>query len=105
MFLKRMAAAVAVAGMLAPFAAMAQESHADAKAQVEERDAHHHNKAKIVGGSAAGGAATGALVGGPVGAVVGAGVGATGGVVANKVRKHNSIKKREETAHPDEPRN
>ncbi|MEK6396841.1 MAG: hypothetical protein V4734_02040 [Terriglobus sp.] len=93
---KHIAAAVALAGMLAPFAAMAQETHSEAKAQVEARDKHHHNKAKIVGGSAAGGAATGALVGGPVGAVVGAGVGATGGVVSNKIRKHHSIKKREE---------
>jgi hypothetical protein len=96
MVVKHIAAAVALAGMLAPFAVMAQETHGEAKAQVEARDKHHHNKAKIVGGSAAGGAATGALVGGPVGAVVGAGVGATGGVVANKVRKHHSIKKREE---------
>ncbi len=93
--LKQMAAAVVLAGVMAPFAVMAQESHAAAKAQVEERDKHHHNKAKIVGGSAAGGAATGALVGGPVGAVVGAGIGAGGGVIANKARKHHSIKKRE----------
>ena len=93
---KMIAASVVLSGMVPVFAS-AQESHADAKAQVEAHDAHHHNKAKIVGGSAAGGAATGALVGGPVGAVVGAGVGATGGVVANKIRKHHSIKKREHT--------
>ena len=74
---------------------VAQESHADAKAQVEARDKHHHNKAKIVGGSAAGGAAVGAMAAGPVGAVVGAGIGAGSGVVTNKVRKHHSIKKRE----------
>lgn len=73
----------------------AQESHAAAKAQVEARDKHHHNKAKLVGGGAAGGAAVGAMAGGPVGAVVGAGIGAGAGVVGNKARKHHSIKKRE----------
>ena len=41
-----------------------------------------------------------ALAGGPVGAVVGAGVGAGGGVVANKIRKHHSIKKRQHTEQP-----
>jgi outer membrane lipoprotein SlyB len=92
---KQVAAGLILAGVLAPMAAMAQESHADAKAQVEAKDKRHHNKAKIVGGSAAGGAATGALVGGPVGAVVGGGIGAVGGVVGNKARKHHSIKKRE----------
>ena len=97
MNLKHVAAGFLLAGMLAPMAAIAQESHADAKAQVEAKDKRHHNKAKLVGGGAAGGAATGALVGGPVGAVVGAGVGAGGGVIANKVRKHHSIKKREHT--------
>jgi hypothetical protein len=95
MNIKSIAASVVIAGVLSPVFVMAQESHADAKAQVEARDKVHHNKAKIVGGSAAGGAATGALVGGPVGAVVGGGVGAVGGVVANKARKHHSIKKRE----------
>ena len=92
---RQAAAGLVLAGVLAPMAAMAQESHADAKAQVEAKDKRHHNKAKLVGGGAAGGAATGAVVGGPVGAVVGAGVGAGGGVVANKIRKHHSIKKRE----------
>lgn len=95
------AAVVTAACLLAPLAAAAQESHEDAKAQVQARDRHHHNKAKIVGGSAAGGAAVGALAGGPVGAVVGAGVGAGGGVVANKARKHHSIKKREREASPN----
>jgi len=79
----------------------AQESHADAKAQVEAHDAKHHNKAKIVGGSAAGGAVAGAAIAGPAGAVVGGGVGAVGGVLGNKARKHHSIKKREKTATPD----
>jgi hypothetical protein len=101
MNMRHLAAAAVFAGVLSPLAAIAQQTHADAKAEVEARDKHHHNKAKIVGGSAAGGAATGALVGGPVGAVVGAGVGAGGGVVANKIRKHHSIQKKEheEAAH------
>ena len=99
---KMSAAVVAAAFLLAPLGAAAQESHEDAKAQVQARDRHHHNKAKIVGGSAAGGAAVGALAGGPVGAVVGAGVGAGGGVVANKARKHHSIKKREREASPSQ---
>ena len=81
---------------------LGQESHEDAKAQVERHDRHHHTKAKIVGGSAAGGAAVGAMAGGPVGAVVGAGVGAGGGVVANKVRKHHAIKKHEKYGSPAE---
>lgn len=93
--LKQVAAAVVMAGFLAPMAVMAQESHAEAKAQVEAKDKRHHNKAKLVGGGAAGGAAVGAVAGGPVGAVVGAGVGAGAGVVGNKIRKHHSIKKRE----------
>lgn len=94
MNVRKLAGLAIVAGMLAPFALTAQESHADAKAQVEAHDAHHHNKAKIVGGSTAGGALVGAAAGGPVGAVVGAGIGAGGGVVANKIRKHHSIKHR-----------
>lgn len=93
--LKQVAAAVVMAGFLAPMAMVAQESHAEAKAQVEAKDKRHHNKAKLVGGGAAGGAAVGAVAGGPVGAVVGAGVGAGAGVVGNKIRKHHSIKKRE----------
>jgi hypothetical protein len=98
---KNLAVPALLAALMLPLGAFAQESHADAKAQVEARDAHHHNKAKIVGGSAAGGAAVGAVAGGPVGAVVGAGIGAGGGVVANKIRKHHSIKKRQ---HEETPR-
>ncbi len=92
---RAVAATLTLASVLAPLAAVAQQSHADAKAEQEAKDRHHHTKAKVVGGSAAGGAATGALVGGPVGAVVGAGVGAGGGLVANKIRKHHGIKKKE----------
>jgi hypothetical protein len=92
---------VAAMMMATPLMLTAQESHSEAKAQVEAHDAHHHNKAKIVGGSAAAGAVTGAAVAGPVGAVVGGGVGAVGGVVGNKARKHHSIKEREKYAKPD----
>lgn len=96
------AAKALVAAMIAtPLSMVAQESHADAKAQVEAHDAHHHNKAKIVGGSTAAGAVTGAAVAGPAGAVVGGGIGAVGGVVGNKIRKHDSIKDREKHATPD----
>ena len=98
----RIAGCALMAGVLAaPLALLAQESHADAKAQVEAHDAKHHNKAKLVGGGAAGGAAVGAATGGPVGAVVGAGVGAGAGVVGNKARKHHSIKQREKYASPE----
>ncbi len=94
---KLVSAAVFAAVMAAPVAALAQTQtdHDVAKAQVESKDKHHHNKAKLVGGGAAGGAAVGAVAGGPVGAVVGAGVGAGAGVVGNKIRKHHSIKKQE----------
>lgn len=92
--------ALGAAVLAMPLSVLAQESHEDAKAQVERHDAHHHNKAKIVGGSAVGGALIGAKVGGPAGALVGAGVGAGGGIVANKIRKHHSIKEREKYATP-----
>lgn len=94
---KLISTALFTAMLASPLAALAQTQtdHDVAKAQVEAKDRHHHNKAKIVGGSAAGGAAVGAMAGGPVGAVVGAGVGAGGGVVANKIRKHHAIKKQE----------
>ena len=102
MKLNKLAAYALSAAVLSwPLSVIAQESHEDAKAQVEAHDKRHHNKAKIVGGSAAGGAVVGAVAGGPVGAVVGAGVGATGGLVANKIRKHHAIKKREKTATPE----
>ena len=92
--------AVTAAVLTLPLAALGQESHEDAKAQVERHDAHHHNKAKIVGGSAVGGALIGAKVGGPGGALVGAGIGAGGGLLINKARKHHAIKQREKYAHP-----
>ena len=72
-----------------------QREHDRAKAQQERHDARHHTKAKVVGGSAAGGAVVGGLLGGGKGAVIGAGAGAGGGLLANKARKDNGIKKRE----------
>ncbi len=83
-------------GMQAPLEITAQETHADAKAQQESKDARHHTKAKVVGGSAVGGAVVGGLVGGPKGAAIGAGAGAGGGLLANKARKDNGIKKKEQ---------
>ena len=47
-----LAAAMAVPGTL-----RAQESHEDAKAQVDAHQARHHTKAKFVGGGAVGGKA------------------------------------------------
>lgn len=95
-----MAWALAAVLSAAPFAALGQESHEDAVAQVHRHNRRHHTKAKIVGGSAAGGAVVGAAAGGPAGAVVGAGVGAGAGLVANKVHRHHQIKKAERTGRP-----
>jgi hypothetical protein len=92
--------AVTAAVLAMPLAVLAQESHEDAKAQVERHDARHHNKAKIVGGSAVGGAIVGAKLGGPGGALIGAGAGAGGGLLINKARKHHAIKQREKYATP-----
>ena len=96
--MKKFTGQVVVAAMLlAPVGVLAQHSdqYEHAKHVQEEHDAHHHTKAKIVGGSAVGGAVVGGLVGGPKGAVIGAGVGAGGGLVANHARKQHDIHKRE----------
>jgi uncharacterized membrane protein YebE (DUF533 family) len=96
-------AAAAVMATIFAMPCMAQETHEDAVAQTHAHDAHHHTKAKFVGGGAVGGAVVGAKVGGPVGALVGAGVGAGAGVVANKAHRHHEIKKREENSTPYHP--
>jgi uncharacterized protein YcfJ len=83
----------------APLASIGQyteREHDRAKAQQEAHDARHHTKAKVVGGSAVGGAAVGGLLGGGKGALIGAGAGAGGGLLANKARKDNGIKKKEQ---------
>ena len=99
MNIMKAAAAWTFAGVLiAPVASVAQytqSEHDQAKYEQEQQDARHHTKAKVVGGSAVGGAVVGGLLGGPKGAAVGAGVGAGGGLLANKARKDNGIKKKE----------
>ncbi len=72
------------------------ESYHQAKRQQHYSDAHHHTKAKIVGGSAAGGAVVGGLLGGGKGALIGAGAGAGGGLLANHAREKRDVRKRQE---------
>jgi hypothetical protein len=72
-----------------------QREHERAKAAQDAHDKRHHNTAKTVGGLAAGGALIGALAGGGKGALIGGAVGAGTGVVADKIRKHHGVKKRE----------
>lgn len=97
MNIKRLAGQAVVGAMLlSPLGISAQSYQYEHAKHIQERhDAHHHTKAKLVGGSAVGGAVVGGLLGGPKGAVIGAGVGAGGGLVANHVRKQNDIHKRE----------
>jgi hypothetical protein len=104
MTIKKFAAGALLTGALAlPVAALAQESHEDAKAQVDANEAKHHTKAKEIGGGAAGGAVAGAAIAGPAGAVVGAGAGAvTGGVIHHKHKK-TKIRHKEETGNPNTP--
>ncbi|HEX4575897.1 MAG TPA: hypothetical protein VH117_00990 [Edaphobacter sp.] len=85
-----------------PVFALAQtrEQHREAQREQDAHDKRHHNTAKVVGGSAAGGAVVGGLVGGGKGALIGGAVGAGGGVAADKVRKHNGVKKREREEDP-----
>jgi hypothetical protein len=72
-----------------------QREHERAKAAQDAHDRRHHNTAKTVGGVAAGGALIGALAGGGKGALIGGAAGAGTGVVADKIRKHHGVKKRE----------
>ena len=82
-----------------------QSVHERAQYAQPRSDAHHHTKAKIVGGSAAGGAVIGGLLGGGKGAVIGAGVGAGGGLLANHQREKNDVRRREEDGrYPHNPR-
>ena len=94
---QRTALATTAALALTAVSASAQvESYHRAKRQQHYSDAHHHTKAKIVGGSAAGGALVGGLLGGGKGALIGAGAGAGGGLLANHVREKNDVRKRQE---------
>ncbi len=77
-----------------------QAQHREAQREQDAHDKRHHTTAKVVGGSAAGGAVVGGLMGGGKGALVGGAVGAGGGLVADKVRKHNGVKKRERQEDP-----
>jgi uncharacterized protein YcfJ len=77
-----------------------QAQHREAQREQDAHDKRHHTTAKVVGGSAAGGAVVGGLMGGGKGALVGGAVGAGGGLVADKVRKHNGVKKRERQEYP-----
>jgi predicted lipid-binding transport protein (Tim44 family) len=73
-----------------------EREHERAKAAQDAHDKRHHNTAKTVGGTAAGGALIGALAGGGKGALIGGAAGAGTGVVADKIRKHHGVKKREQ---------
>lgn len=81
---------------VAPALSGAQTVHDRAKYAQHRSDAHHHTKAKVVGGSAVGGAVIGGLLGGGKGAAIGAGVGAGGGLVANHEREKRDVRRREE---------
>lgn len=70
-------------------------AHARAKAQVETRDARHHNKLKSEAIPAAGGAVAGGVVAGPAGAFAGAKLGHTAGSVFHGVKKHHDVKQQE----------
>ena len=74
---------------------VSEREHERAQAAQDAHDKRHHTTAKVIGGSAAGGALIGGLAGGGKGALIGAGVGAGGGLVADKIRKHKGVKKRE----------
>jgi hypothetical protein len=73
----------------------AEERHRRAQRSQDIHDKEHHNTAKVVGGSAAGGAVLGGVLGGGKGALIGGAAGAGGGVIADKVRKHKGVEKRE----------
>jgi len=101
---KKAVGSIVMTAMLAmPLAVSAQtyhetaaQRHARAVRSQRAHDRRHHTTAKVVGGSAAGGAVIGAVAGGGKGALIGGGIGAVGGLVANKIRKDQGVKKREE---------
>ncbi len=95
--LKKIASGTLLLAVVAvPALSGAQTVHQRAKYAQHRSDAHHHTKAKIVGGSAVGGAVIGGLLGGGKGAAIGAGVGAGGGLLANHEREKRDVRRREE---------
>ena len=98
-FIPLAGAVLAVAAML-PSTAAGQTTHAEAKAQVEARDAKKHTKLKREGIPTAAGAVAGAVVGGPPGALAGAQMGHTAGTVFHAVKKHHDIKQVEKHGRP-----
>ena len=94
--LKTFASCATLAAAFAlPMTTLAQESHEQAKADVQAHEAKHHTKAKEVGGGAAGGAVAGAAIAGPAGAVVGAGAGAVTGGIIHHHHKQTKIRHKE----------
>ena len=81
-----------------------QAAHDRAEREQTEKDHRKHTGAKVVGGTAAGGAVVGALAGGGKGALIGGAAGAGAGAIANKVRKDNAVKKREQREQHEDPR-
>jgi hypothetical protein len=77
---------------------VSQSEHDRAQAAQDAHDKRHHNTAKTVGGTAAAGALIGGVAGGGKGLLIGGAVGAGTGVVADKIRKHRGVKKRERRA-------
>lgn len=75
--------------------AQAISAHARAKAQVETRDARHHNKLKSEVIPTAAGAVAGGVVAGPAGAFVGAKTGHTVGSAFHGIKKRHDVKKQE----------
>lgn len=103
MRIRSVAALIGFAAILAqPVTSLTQTAaqHREAQREQDAHDKRHHNTAKVVGGSAVGGAVVGGLLGGPKGAVIGGAAGAGGGLVADRVRKHHGVKKRERRQYP-----
>lgn len=93
------ASALLAVGML-PSTATTQTTHAQAKAQVEARDAKKHNKLKTEGIPTATGAVAGGVAGGPAGAFAGAKIGHATGSGFHAIKKHHDIKKVEKHGTP-----
>jgi hypothetical protein len=93
------ASAVLAIGITLP-ATAAQTTHAEAKAQVEAKDARKHNKLKTEGIPTATGAVAGGVAGGPAGAFAGAKMGHGAGTAIHAIKKHHDIKEVEKHGSP-----